>query len=89
MRVGRFGLAALFAVTGAAVAIGAAPIAVADECDPTASICQGPDVQNTGSSPSFAPAPGIDTGGAPSEQQVTEDNPGIASPGFEGGGHGR
>jgi hypothetical protein len=88
MRLDQFGLAVLFAVAGA-VAIGAAPIAVADECDPTASICQGPDVQNTGSSPSFAPAPDTDTGGAPSEQQLTEDNPGIASPGFEGGGHGR
>ena len=87
MRVKQFGLAVLFAVTGAAVAIGAAPITVADECDPTASICQGPDVQDTGSSPSFAPAP-VDTGGAPSEQQLTGENPGIASPGFEGGaGH--
>ena len=34
MRVKQFGLAALFAVAGAAVAIGVAPIAVADECDP-------------------------------------------------------
>ncbi|MBV8350497.1 MAG: hypothetical protein JOZ49_24210 [Mycolicibacterium sp.] len=64
-------MAALFVVTAAAVAIGAAPIAVADECDPTATICQGPDVQNTGSSPSFAPAP-VDAGGAPSEQQLTD-----------------
>ena len=87
MRVKQFGLAVLLAVTGAALAIGAAPIAVADECDPIASICQGPDVQDTSSSPSFAPAP-VDTGGAPSEQQLTEENPGIASPGFEGGaGH--
>jgi hypothetical protein len=85
MRVKRFGLAALFAVAGAAVAIAVAPIAVADECDPTASICQGPDV-NTGSSPSFAPAPDTGAGGAPGEMQLTEDNPGIASPGFEGGG---
>ena len=85
MRVKRFGLAALFAVMGAAVAIGAAPIAVSDECNPVASICQGPDVQDAGSSPSFAPAP-VDTGGAPSEQQLTEDNQGIVSPGFEGGG---
>ena len=85
MRVKHVGLAAVFAVMSAAVAIGAAPIAVADECDPTASICQGPDVQATGSSPSFAPAPVPDIGGAPSEQQLTEDNQGIASPGFEGG----
>jgi hypothetical protein len=88
MRVKQFGLAALFAVTGAAVAIGAAPIAVADECDPTATICQGSDVQNTGSSPNFAPAPDTDTGGAPGEMQLTDENPGIASPSFEGGaGH--
>ena len=75
MRVKQFGLTALFAVMGAAVAIGAAPIAVADECDPIATICQGPDVQSTGSSPSFAPAP-VDTGGAgaPSETQLTELN---------------
>ena len=86
MRVKQFGLAALFAVTGAAVTIGAAPIAVADECDPIASVCQGPEVENTGSSPSFAPAPDTDTGGAPSEMQLTEENPGIASPSFEGGG---
>lgn len=81
MRVKQFGLAALIAVTGAAVAIGAAPIAVADECDPAASVCQGPDVQ-TGSSPeSFAPEPDTDIGGAPGEMQVTDENPGIASPG--------
>ena len=87
MQVKQFGLAALLAVTGATVAIGViVPIAAADECDPTASICQGPDVQGTGSSPSFAPAPGLDTGGAPGEMQVTDENPGIASPGFEGGG---
>lgn len=79
MRAKSFRLTALFAVTGAAVAIGAAPIAVADECDPTATVCQGPDVQ-TDSSPSFAPAPTIDTGGAPGEMQVTDENPGIASP---------
>jgi len=82
----QFGLAAPFAVMAAAVSIGAAPIAVADECDPTASICQGPDVQATDSSPSFAPAPDTDTGGAPGEMQLTDENPGIASPGFEGGG---
>ena len=88
MQVKQFGLTALFAVTGAVVAIGAAPIAVADECDPIATVCQGPDVQPTFGSPSFAAPPYIDTGGAPSEMQLTEENPGIASPGFEGGaGH--
>jgi hypothetical protein len=88
MQVKQYGLTALFAVTGAVVAIGAAPIAVADECDPIATVCQGPEVENTGSSPSFAFAPEIYAGGAPSEMQLTEENPGIASPGFEGGaGH--
>jgi hypothetical protein len=83
MRI-RFNYIAPLLVAGAAAAaIAAAPIAVADECDPTAAICQGPDVQgpdvqgpdvqNTGSSPSFAPAPDTDTGGAPGEMQLTED----------------
>ena len=71
MRVNQFGLAALFAAAGVAVAIGAAPIAVADDCDPTASICQGPDVSQATDS-SLGPAPDI-------------DNPGRAGPGFEGG----
>jgi hypothetical protein len=80
MREKKFGLAALFAVAGAAVAISAAPIAVAEPaCDPIASICEGP-VQGTDSSPSFAPAPGTETGGAPSESQLTDENPGAASP---------
>ena len=81
MRVNQFGLAAIFAVAGAAVAIGVAPIAVADECDPIASICQGPDVtQATDSSPNFAFPPDTDTGdtgGAPGELQLTDENPGI------------
>jgi hypothetical protein len=88
MQVKQFGLVALFAAAGVVVAIGAAPIAVADECDPTASVGQGPDVQSNSSSPSFAPSPDTDTGGAPSEQEVTDSNPGVASPGFEGGGGG-
>ena len=83
---GQFGLAALFAATGAAVAIGAAPIAVADECDPTASVCQGPEVQTNSSSLDAEPAAVPDNVGPPSEMQVTDENPGIASPGFEGGG---
>ena len=74
MRVKQFGLVALFAVMGATVAIGAAPIAVSDECNPIAGICQGPDVQDSGASPSFAPAPGPDIGGAPSETQLTQEN---------------
>jgi len=88
MRAKQFRLAALFAAAGAATAISAAPIAVADECDPTASICQGPDVQPTDSSLSFAPAPEdfAGNGGAPSEMGLTDENPGIASPEFDGGG---
>ena len=80
MRVKRFGLAALFAAAGVAVAIGAAPIAVADVCDPTASVCQGPDIsQATGSS--LGPAPDTDIGGAPSEMQLTDENPGTGPQG--------
>jgi hypothetical protein len=81
MRVKQFGLAALFAMAGAAAAIGVAPIAVADDCDPTAAVCQGPDVQ-TDSPLDFAPAPAPDpdAGGAPGEMQLTDENPGIASP---------
>jgi hypothetical protein len=71
MRVNQFGLAALFAAAGVAVAIGAAPIAVADDCDPTASICQGPDLSQASDS-SLGPAPDI-------------DDPTRAGPGFEGG----
>ncbi len=87
MRAKQFRLAALFAAAGAAVAIGAAPIAVADECDPTASVCQGPEVsQATDSSLGPAPEDFAGDGGAPSEMQLTDENPGIASPGFDGGG---
>ena len=80
MRVNQFGLAALFAAAGVAVAIGAAPIAVADDCDPTASICQGPDVSQATDS-SLGPVPDDSSlGPAPDI-----DNPGRAGPGFEGG----
>lgn len=84
MRAKQFGLTALFAVTGAVVALNVAPVAVADGCDPIASICDGPEVQGTDSPPSFAPVPDTFTGGAPSEMQLTEENPGIASPDFHG-----
>ena len=98
MRANQFGLAALVAVTSAAVAIGAAPIAVADECDPMATVCQGPDGQvATDSSPmSFAPSPALfpDNGGAPGEMQLTGENDvggpgGDGGMGHDGGGHGR
>jgi uncharacterized membrane protein YgcG len=55
MRVRKSGVAALFAATGVAAGIMAAPIAVADTCDPTATVCQGGDVQTDTSSPDFAP----------------------------------
>jgi hypothetical protein len=73
MRVKPFGLIALFAVTGAAVAIGGAPIAVADLCDPTATICQGPDLSQ-GSDSSLEPEP----------VTPTEENSGVTSCLFEG-----
>jgi hypothetical protein len=73
MQVKPFGLAALLAATGAAVAIGAAPIAVADECNPINTVCQGPDVESSSSPMSFAPAPVPDSGvgAAPSEMGLT------------------
>ena len=55
MRVRKSGVAALFAATGVAAGIMAAPIAVADTCDPTATVCQGGDVQTDTSSPDYAP----------------------------------
>ena len=84
MEIKQFGLAALFAVAGAAMAIGPAPVAIADECDPAASVCQGPEVEGSGAPPDFAPAPDTDMGGAPSEMQLTDENPGIESPSHEG-----
>ena len=86
MQINKFRWAALFAITGVSLAIGIAPVAVADECDPTATVCQGSDVDNAGPSQDFAPAD-IAPGGAPSEAELTEDNPGIASPGFEANHH--
>jgi hypothetical protein len=55
MNVKQFGSAALFAVATVAAAIGAAPIAAADECDPTATVCQGPNIQPGNPSMAFAP----------------------------------
>jgi hypothetical protein len=55
MRVKNSRVAALVAATGVAAGIMAAPIAVADTCDPTATVCQGGDVQTNTSSPDYAP----------------------------------
>ena len=55
MRVRKSGVAALFAATGVAAGIMAAPIAAADTCDPTATICQGSDIQTDTSSPVASP----------------------------------
>jgi hypothetical protein len=41
VRVRKHGVAALFAATGVAAGIMAAPIAVADTCDPAVAVCQG------------------------------------------------
>jgi hypothetical protein len=48
--------AALFAATGVAAGIAVAPIAHADTCDPTATVCQGSDIQTDTSPPSAAPS---------------------------------
>jgi hypothetical protein len=49
-------VAVLFAATGVAAGIVAAPIASADTCDPTATVCQGGDVQTDNSPTASAPA---------------------------------
>jgi hypothetical protein len=69
-------MAALFAATGVAAGIMAAPIAVADTCDPTATVCQGGDVQTNTSSPDYAP-----TVSAPDEQYPYDNQWYFASPG--------
>jgi len=71
MQVRHLGLATLFAVTGTAVAIGAAPIATADECNPESTVCQGTDVESDGSSLDFAPAAVDEPGYTPSEMDLT------------------
>ena len=55
MRLRKFGVAALFAASGVAAGIMAAPIASADTCDPAVTVCQGGDVQPNTSSPDYAP----------------------------------
>ena len=46
---------ALFAAAGVATGLAAASSAGADTCDPTATICQGSDIQTDTSPPSAAP----------------------------------
>jgi hypothetical protein len=48
-------VAAFFATAGVAVGLGAAPAALADTCDPTATVCQG-DVDTNPAPPSAAPS---------------------------------
>jgi hypothetical protein len=55
MRVKNSRVATLVAATGVAAGIMTAPTAVADTCDPTATVCQGGDVQTNTSSPDYAP----------------------------------
>jgi hypothetical protein len=56
MRVKKSGAAALLAATGVAAGIMAAPIAVADTCDPAVAVCQGGDIQpSNSSSPDYSP----------------------------------
>jgi len=56
VRVRKHGVAALFAATGVAAGIMAAPIAVADTCDPAVAVCQGGAiVPDNSSSPDYSP----------------------------------
>jgi hypothetical protein len=53
----RTGVAALFAATCAVVAIGTAPMAAADECDPSVAVCDSPGNVEINDSP---PASAVD-----------------------------
>jgi hypothetical protein len=55
MRGKKPGMAALVAGLGVATAIMGAPLAAADTCDPTATVCQGGDI-TSGPAPDAAPA---------------------------------
>jgi hypothetical protein len=57
MRGKNFGVAALVAAGGIVTGIMAAPLALADTCDPAVTVCQGGDIQPApdSSSPDYAP----------------------------------
>jgi hypothetical protein len=56
MRTRNFGVAALFAMASVAAAVAAAPMALADSCDPAVTTCQGDAVApSDSSSPDYAP----------------------------------
>jgi hypothetical protein len=55
MHVTKSRVAALCAAASVTVAIAAAPLAVADTCDPAVTICQGGGVQTGSSSTDYAP----------------------------------
>jgi hypothetical protein len=57
MPIRKSGVAMLFAAACAPVVFIAAPVAVADECDPSVTVCQGPELQTDNSPPAAAPAP--------------------------------
>jgi hypothetical protein len=100
MRVEKSGVAALFAATGVAAGIMTAPIAVADTCDPIATVCQGSDVQTNNSPPAAAPQVTADdqypydnewyfnpAGGGTELQPQHPSTGGGGSSGGGGGGH--
>jgi hypothetical protein len=55
MRVKTSVAAALFVAAGAAAGAMSTPIAVADSCDPTATVCQGGEVQSGPPSSDYSP----------------------------------
>jgi hypothetical protein len=55
MRGKKFGIAALVAAGGVVTGMMAAPLAVADTCDPAVTVCQGGDIAPETSSPDYAP----------------------------------
>ena len=56
MRTRKFDVAVLLAAAAFTAGLMFAPIALADTCDPTASVCQGGDVQSDNSSPDYTPS---------------------------------
>jgi hypothetical protein len=92
MRIDKAALAALIAATGVAAAVASTPLALAQECDPTATVCEGSDVN---SAPPVAAAPSM-----PDEQYPMDEDwyfnpagggtalqPNHPSGGGGGGGH--
>lgn len=65
MRITNTAMAALIAATGVAAGIASAPLALAQECDPTATVCEGSDVSD---GPPMAAAPSMPDENYPNDE---------------------